>query len=356
MALARIITRSQACARELSQDLLARGYAVEVVSPDELPERIADLELRVETSDGGTLTANVKVQHGERSTSLDFVHHLRTPVAEVSSPEWPPNVLRTNRAPHFALAVRDEEGSKLPEKIPSPAAKPDLVCAEIPLKPVPDAGFVSKAAGETPERAALVLRQPKKVAVASSTVRRATGRGASPHRWSNRSQRWFWRASLGFAGVMLLALVAGVGTTRKPLASAAGEITGTTQAPVTAASGDVVLWNFTGPAENTAHDSGAEGSLEMRSEVKGDRERNKMAQQNPGPATRGLASEATGKSVHDLVARDTVVYLDEHYKPAPKTEPTTQLAGRQPGSRKHGGVIAANSVTALNDKPTPKPK
>ena len=48
MALARIITRSHTCSRELALDLLARGYAVEIVSPDEIPENLADLELRVE--------------------------------------------------------------------------------------------------------------------------------------------------------------------------------------------------------------------------------------------------------------------------------------------------------------------
>ncbi len=48
MALARIITRSNARSRELALDLLARGYAVEIISPDKIPDNIADLELRVD--------------------------------------------------------------------------------------------------------------------------------------------------------------------------------------------------------------------------------------------------------------------------------------------------------------------
>jgi hypothetical protein len=62
-----------------------------------------------------------------------------------------------------------------------------------------------------------------------------------------------------------------------------------------------------------------------------------------------------------LVARDTVTYLDNRFEQrasvrrAPKGEPATLLARRHPRSRRRdGGVIAANSVTYLNDKPNPK--
>src|ERR1035438_1106954 len=155
MALARIITRSEECARELSQDLLARGYAVEVFSPDEIPGHTADLELRVETGDGKKLTANVKVQHGEHSASLDFVHHLKPTVAEVSRPEWQQalNVQDAARQGNFALATANacresalgKEESPLSAKAQALAAKPDLVVAEIPLKPSADTGITSPA-------------------------------------------------------------------------------------------------------------------------------------------------------------------------------------------------------------------
>jgi hypothetical protein len=58
-----------------------------------------------------------------------------------------------------------------------------------------------------------------------------------------------------------------------------------------------------------------------------------------------------------LVARDTVIYLDHRAsdKAAPKAEPPRPFARRHPSSRKHRGVIAANSVTYLNNKPAPKP-
>jgi hypothetical protein len=82
MALARIITRSQACSRELAIDLLARGYAVEIVSPDSIPDNIADLELRVDTVLGNQLVASVEAHDGERSASLDFLHHLKAPMVD----------------------------------------------------------------------------------------------------------------------------------------------------------------------------------------------------------------------------------------------------------------------------------
>jgi hypothetical protein len=55
-----------------------------------------------------------------------------------------------------------------------------------------------------------------------------------------------------------------------------------------------------------------------------------------------------------LVARDTVTYLDERYKHAPKAKPANHFAGRHPSSRKRGGVIAANTVTYHNKTPAPK--
>src|SRR5450432_4570242 len=82
MPLARIITRSQACSRELALDLLARGYTVEIVSPDKVPDNIADLELRVDEGPGDQLLASVETHNGNRSASIDFVHHLKAPMGD----------------------------------------------------------------------------------------------------------------------------------------------------------------------------------------------------------------------------------------------------------------------------------
>src|ERR1035441_5302962 len=62
MALARIITRSHAFSQELAFDLLARGYAVEIVSPDKRPDNMGDLELRVAAGPGDQLIASVVIR------------------------------------------------------------------------------------------------------------------------------------------------------------------------------------------------------------------------------------------------------------------------------------------------------
>ena len=81
MALARIITRSDNCSRELALSLLDRGYAVEIVTPDEVPGNFADLELRVEATSCERLTASVIARNGEYSATLDFVGHLKVPTS-----------------------------------------------------------------------------------------------------------------------------------------------------------------------------------------------------------------------------------------------------------------------------------
>jgi len=121
-----------------------------------------------------------------------------------------------------------------------------------------------------------------------------------------------------------------------------GEISGT--APIQ------VITSSANAAESGTQDSLSKPSLNS------DPDRSEAVGQKTGSATGSAALEATGKSERGLVARDTVTYLDERYKPAPKTRPTNPVAGRQTAPRKHDGVIAANSVTDLNDKPTSKPK
>jgi hypothetical protein len=56
-----------------------------------------------------------------------------------------------------------------------------------------------------------------------------------------------------------------------------------------------------------------------------------------------------------VIARDTVTYLDKRFQPAPKTTAAKRAAPHPPASHKHSnGVIAANSVTYLNGKSSPK--
>jgi hypothetical protein len=105
MALARIITRSDQCSRQLAFDLLARGYTVEIVSPDKIPDNIADLELRVDAGPGDRLAATVEAHDGGRSASLEFVHYLKAPMGDfIRRPPEPPEVVLVPEPPACVVA------------------------------------------------------------------------------------------------------------------------------------------------------------------------------------------------------------------------------------------------------------
>ena len=245
MALARIITRSQTCSRELALVLLARGYAVEIVSPDKVPDNIADLELRVDAGSANELIANVEAHDGERTTSLEFVHHLKAPVADferrvsvskaghtVGTPvsfkavlgveDLGPNV----EAPRPTLRAISQAPETPSHRKPDPSKDLSLSRPKtlLPLEEFPG-DFAIEDAG-LPE-AALVQREILRPPVAVRTIdprtmvgqtmvgRTMVGRTVVPpaqaSQLRNRSTSWPWRAGLGFSSLLLLALVLAVG-------------------------------------------------------------------------------------------------------------------------------------------------
>ncbi len=134
MALARIITRSQACSRELAIDLLARGYTVEIVSPDSIPDNFADLELRVEEDRGNQLVASIETHVGERSASLDFVHHLKAPMADfVRKAPGPVEAAHLSGVP---TDLDDETSQSAPETAIPEALKLTANPQRVPAEPV----------------------------------------------------------------------------------------------------------------------------------------------------------------------------------------------------------------------------
>jgi hypothetical protein len=135
MALARIITRSDTCSRELAFDLLGRGYAVEIVTPDSIPSHRADLELRVETGAGDRLTASVIARDGERSASLEFVRQLKGPD---SDPAPTPSALETDLVAR-STSAEAESSFKTVEVPAETSAVPSAVRpTEIVLSPAPE--------------------------------------------------------------------------------------------------------------------------------------------------------------------------------------------------------------------------
>src|SRR5208282_6651961 len=124
MALARIITRSHAYSRELALDLLARGYAVEIVSPDAIPDNLADLELRVDAAPGDRLIASVEAHNGGHSASLEFLHHLKAPLVDfIRRPPEPRESARSPEEPVSLNAGPNIEDVELPAEAPQPLPK-----------------------------------------------------------------------------------------------------------------------------------------------------------------------------------------------------------------------------------------
>jgi hypothetical protein len=375
MALARIITRSHACSRELALDLLARGYVVEIVSPDKIPDNIADLELRVDAGPGDRLTATVEAHDGERSASLEFLHYLKAPMVDfIRRPPEPPEVVRLSEQPVRFNAAPSIESVGLPAEAPQPAPEIVSPAASVPLARELDPEEGARLAVPHDSVPTPPVELPSYFAVEDSTVvgpaiaRPTSARPTVPRpmqsvRRRDRSAAWRWRAALTFAGVVLLAVVLGFGMHRtgKGAAQSSGV------APVEKVATASTEMNFLGAADSekdAGKDPGQVSALaESPSAVK--------SKGNSGHAPKGapVAKAATATASHqvgasrthsdDLIARNTVTYLDKRFAPRPvnKSAPKVKTAkspARRPSLRKHGDAIAANEVIYL-DKPSPKP-
>jgi hypothetical protein len=441
MALARIITRSQECSRELALDLLARGYAVEVVSPDRIPDNFADLELRVDTSPDNQLTASVATHDGDRSAALDFVHHLKAPMgdfirrppqprealhiweepvsfnaepgigdveppAEVSqlAPKTVSRVAETVRETFHRGDAEDAEKSLIhPEQDARLISPPDASPALAPAPPESPADFASAPpTAVLPIIAASIIAEPMTGAsaitgsmvaepttagsrIAASTIATAEPVTAeSVHveaavvpptpvpptrhpQWRDRFIGRFWPAALTFAAIMALAL--GLGFGMRPPGKPAAQRSAPIPAPtVAAASTDPKSSSTVAPERDVEKDPAklpGQVSTLASPPPATPSESNAAPAAKPIPTTTATTARATttrpraptARPHHDdLIAPDTVTYLDKRFQPAPKTTAAAKpLAPRPPALRKHsGGVVAANTVTYLNGKPTAK--
>jgi hypothetical protein len=402
MALARIITRSQQCSRELALDLLARGYAVEIVSPDKIPDNLADLELRVDAGPGDRLIASVEAHDGERSASLEFVHHLKAPMMDF---------MRRHPEPVESLPIPDQlsvDAEPAMEDVELHADAPQLIGEtafaeiEIPhdarvdtfegtteltskenellvslpepvpaLPPEPMMHFAERASPIDEPVAQPALEQ---ATISPTTIPQSTAsqptiiRPIPSSRPPDRSAGWRWRAALTFASVVVLALVLGFGLRQTGKASARTSEAAPAE-KVAAASSEVELWSAAGTGKDAGKpapfavlpSAKSEGnSVQLQKEAK--------PPQAAQPAKSGSASAPTSTAARphntprkaprqhgdDLIAHDTVTYLDKSYAPPPKTKSTKKLAQKHPVSHGHGGVIAANSVTYIAPDPAPK--
>jgi hypothetical protein len=370
MALARIITRSQACSRELALDLLARGYAVEIVSPDSIPDNIADLELRVDAGPGDQLIASVEAHDGERSASLEFVHHLKTPMVDfIRRPPEPGEAVHFPEQPASFNAEPSIENVEPPAEVPQLAPKTVSPAAEVLLDPELDPEEGARLISPVGQEPSLPLEPPSHFAAEASKIVPPIAQPtiAQPTiiplvrepQWRDRFAAWRWRAALIFASLALLALVLGFGLsrTRKASAQSSG---GTPAEKVAAASANMNLLSAAGPEKDSGQFSAvAVSPPAIKSEGNSGHAPKESPVAKTDAAAAGTSAASTGiPSRHgdDLIARDTVTYLDKRAfdEAASKAKRAQGLARRHPSSRKHGGVVAANTVTYLNNNPAPK--
>lgn len=371
MALARIITRSQACSRELALDLLSRGYAVEIVSPDAIPDNIADLELRVEEDPGNQLVATVEAHNGERSASLEFLHYLKAPMPDfVRRPPESREVTPLVEEPRSANAEAIVGNRELPADASQVATQ-----AVTPL-PETSADFEERAcliaAPVTPSQVEVpryfATEEPSvapNIVAAMNAERLLETESFRPESPQGQARQagWIWRMALTSAAVIALALLLAFGMRRNGQAS--GQSNGSAPAEKTVAvSANEV---FVGAA-----DSGTDAEKESRQVAASAISPIKGSEANSGQAVRqipvtesapAIESPRPRISLHhedEIVARDTVTYLDKRFEPrapgdtARKAKASKHLARHHRGPHQHRGeVIAANKVTYL-DKPTPK--
>jgi hypothetical protein len=380
MALARIITRSQLCSRELALDLIARGYAVEIVSPDSIPDNLADLELRVEEDPGNQLIASVEAHNGEHTASLEFLHYLKAPMPDFirRPPPEPHEAVHFPEPPVSFNAEQSAEDSaedvellaNAPQLAPetvSPAAKvlrdskrdpeldhkPDsvegarLILSPDPL-PSPPADPPHHSASASSIIARPMIARPAARPAAASPVTTAPTT-ALPRDIRTPWPQPFDQSSGPFRNValilasMVLIMALGLGFSMRRGNQTAVQSSG-------AASAASISHASIVPEKDTGKHQG-----QVSPAAKIDNPTAKTPTEAPAEApNKTVGTKVSGGHGDDLIARDTVTYLDKRTfdSEASRAKSSQPSASRQPISGKRDGVIAANTVT--NDNPVPK--
>jgi len=389
MALARIITRSHPCSRQLALDLIARGYAVEIVSPDSIPDNLADLELRVEEEPGNQLVASVEAHNGDRSASLEFVHFLKAPMPDFI--RRPPEPRETVHLLEPTLSINVEQSAeevKLPADAPQPAPETVSPAAKVlrdsKLDPEP------KSDPDPEDGTGLILPpdtsptptadRPNHIASASSVTapsmpRPATSRPitTAPTAALPGDVRPLWKPlpsdqfpgsfrNVAVAMALMLALVFGFGT--RPSNKATAQSSRAASA-ASIANALVVREKNSGKREGPPAATKPEGHPNNGSKESSVAKVNAPRAKAPNEALTGVPTVVPTKTVETgvssghgdgLIARDTVTYLDKGTFDQAASRATVSQSSTlpQPISRKHDGVIAENSVTVPNSNPAPK--
>lgn len=375
MALARIITRSEVCSRALALDLLGRGYSVEIVTPDSIPASTADLELRVEAALGDRLTASVIARDGDRSSTLEFVRNLKTSAADLAPLLAKDSTLIPLIAESAAEVARPKLGALLPPPtsslLPAVALLGDSPSHSSPVDSVLDTE-VSAPPISTPARLPFLAEKPPVVfASASSMIAPQPTHTPMPPVFvsagtdlsedlpqsvcdesSNRTPNLLRSATVVLTILaLLMVMVFGMSVLRSGKTSAAS-----TAAPAA----DKVVPSSAVPSNNRTSNNRTSSTVAPHAQAsKVGASASVESARVAEPSSRKKisnsivkASITNGKVMHrsghneDVIARDTVIYLDRGLEKATAAQSAKHPAA--PHRERGNGVVAANSVTYLN--------
>ena len=343
MPLARIISRSPQCSRELALDLLTRGYAVEVVSPDAIPDNFADLELRVEADPSNDLTANVAVHDGEHSTSFNFVHHLKAPMADFV--RRPPETGQALYFPESPVSFNSEPGLFDEIELPPEVSEQALPPAKHALKFLsgPEEGVGSEQvllpAKESEEER--VRRSGITITIHRSQIKpklKVTLKVNLKPKPTKASGKWFLRIAACVAAGAVLAIVLARGVRRDGGAPAVQSSPAVSSG--TAATEKANVFSLREPQRPTIAAAG--------SPVPGPRQKRAKALRKPVSSKRPSVPSNSGiesslRKADDLSTPDAAVYRD---KPIAQASKSTRHHKRR---RRHDDGLVANDTVTYPD-------
>jgi hypothetical protein len=347
MTLARIITHSDLCARELAFHLLGRGYAVEIVSPDSIPNNFADLELRVDAHSGDQLVASLTAHEAQRTASLDFVHRVKVPIEEVmlTPPEVAPRFLDNPVVINVAQDVGDiEAGSAYAASqsvylqettLPDIEFRTNLPREEAAPPPPPEDQLPFSASATAELENAPVEAMPYE-AMPCETKPAAARERETPGKPLSYFTRQTSSIALPFAGP---AVVLPTSKPKPQLVERSNERKSVVPAALTLAAVVLLAVFLASGVRQTAKAS--DGSLTPpTTAAMPDRETapsvmsEKVATVDRPSPNRPVAGRPKISTRHtpDLIAPNTVIYLDSRYKPLskPKASQKTKQTLKQP--------------------------
>jgi len=359
-------------------DLLGRGYAVEIVSPDSVPDNLADLELRVEEDPGNQLVASVEAHNGEHTASLEFLHYLKAPMPDFvrrppelheEAPEKPvsfhvehcaEDVELPANAPQLApetvspaaKVLRDSKLDPEPKPDPDPEDGTRLILPP-DTSPTPTTGRANHIASASSVTAPSMPRPAtsRPITTAPTAALPEDVRPLSKPRPSDQFPESFRNVAVAMA--LMLALVFGFGTRPSNKATAVSAASIANASVVR----EKTSGKHQGPPAATKPEGHPNDVSKESSVAKVDAPRAKAPSEAlTGVPTKTVETGVSSRHGYGLIARDTVTYLDKGAfdQAASRAKVSQSSTLPQPISRKHDGVIAENSVTVLNSNPAPK--